>query len=170
MKRILLTIVFAGLFMSAWAQKFAFVDTEYILRNIPAYESANEQVNQLAKRYETEVKARFEEVATLYETYKNENVFLSADMKVKKENEIVEKEQAAKKLQQQYFGQDGDLFKRREALVKPIQDQVFNAISTLANEKGLGAIFDKASGAGIMFSDSKLNISDEVLSKLGYKK
>ncbi len=170
MRRILLTIVLAGFVFTAWSQKIAFVDTEYILKSIPAYESANEQVNQLAKRYENDVKARYEEVATLYETYKNESVFLSADMKVKKENEIVEKEQVAKKLQQQYFGQDGDLFKRRESLIKPIQDQVFNAISALSQEKGLGAVFDKASGAGLMWNDPKLDISDEVLTRLGLKK
>jgi outer membrane protein len=170
MKRILLTIVLAGFVASAWSQKIAFVDTEYILKNIPAYESAIEQINQLAKRYETDVKARFDEVAALYETYKNENVFLSADMKVKKENEIVEKEQAAKKLQQQYFGQDGDLFKRRETLIKPIQDQIYNAIAAIAAEKGLGAVFDKSSGAGLMWSDSKIDFSDEVLNRLGYKK
>lgn len=170
MKRIVLLLAFVGLFATAWSQKIAFVDSEYILKNIPAYESANEQLNQLAKRYENEVKARFQEVADLYEAYKNESVFLSADMKVKKENDIVEKEQSAKALQQKYFGQEGELFKRRESLVKPIQDQVFNAISSIAGEKSYAAVFDKASGAGLMFSDSKLDISDDVLIRLGYKK
>ena len=170
MKQILLLMLFVGMVVSAQSQKIAFVDSEYILKNIPAYETANEQLNLLAKKYEGEIKAKFDEVASLYETYKNESVFLAADMKVKKENEIVEKEQAAKKLQQQYFGQEGDLFKRRESLVKPIQDQVFNAISAIAVEKGYGAVFDKSSGFGLMYSDSRYDISEEVLTRLGYKK
>ncbi len=170
MKKIFVLMLLCTLVSSTWAQKIAFVDSEYILKNIPAFETANEQINQLAKKYEVEIKARLDEVATLYETYKSESVFLAADMKVKKENEIVEKEKAAKKLQQQYFGQEGDLFKRRETLIKPIQDQVYNAISAISTEKGYGAVFDKSSGFGLMFSDARYDISDEVLIRLGYKK
>lgn len=154
----------------AVAQKTVFVDTEYILKNIPAYEAANEQLNELSKKYEAEVKAKFQEVEQLYETYRTESVFLSNDMKVSKENEIVQKEQAAKKLQQQYFGQNGELFKQREVLVKPIQEQIFNAISAIAQEKSYSAIWDKASASGLMFSDKDLDISDAVLGKLGYGK
>ena len=154
----------------AVAQKTVFVDMEYILKNIPAYEAANEQLNELAKKYEAEVKAKLQEVEQLYETYRTESVFLSNDMKVSKENEIVQKEQAAKKLQQQYFGQNGELFKQREVLVKPIQEQIFNAISAIAQEKSYSAIWDKASASGLMFSDKDLDISDAVLGKLGYGK
>ena len=154
----------------AVAQKTVFVDTEYILKNIPAYEAANEQLNELSKKYEAEVKAKLQEVEQLYETYRTERAFLSNDMKVSKENEIVQKEQAAKKLQQQYFGQNGELFKQREVLVKPIQEQIFNAISAIAQEKSYSAIWDKASASGLMFSDKDLDISDAVLGKLGYGK
>ena len=154
----------------AVAQKTVFVDTEYILKNIPAYEAANEQLNELSKKYEAEVKAKLKEVEQLYETYRTESVFLSNDMKVSKENEIVQKEQAAKKLQQQYFGQNGELFQQREVLVKPIQEQIFNAISAIAQEKSYSAIWDKASASGLMFSDKDLDISDAVLGKLGYGK
>ena len=154
----------------AVAQKTVFVATEYILKNIPAYEAANEQLNELSKKYEAEVKAKLQEVEQLYETYRTESVFLSNDMKVSKENEIVQKEQAAKKLQQQYFGQNGELFKQREVLVKPIQEQIFNAISAIAQEKSYSAIWDKASASGLMFSDKDLDISDAVLGKLGYGK
>lgn len=154
----------------AVAQKTVFVDTKYILKNIPAYEAANEQLNELSKKYEAEVKAKLQEVEQLYETYRTESVFLSNDMKVSKENEIVQKEQAAKKLQQQYFGQNGELFKQREVLVKPIQEQIFNAISAIAQEKSYSAIWDKASASGLMFSDKDLDISDAVLGKLGYGK
>jgi outer membrane protein len=151
------------------AQKYAFVDSEYILRNIPAYEAANEQLSQLSGKWQKEIETRFEEISQLYQTYQTENVFLSNEMKIKRENEIVEKEKQAKQLQQSYFGQDGELFKRRESLVKPIQDDIFNAISEIADDKSFAAVFDKASGMGIMFVDPKYDISDDVLVKLGYK-
>lgn len=171
MKNILLTLGFLmTLVCGASAQKIAFVDTEYILKNIPAYESANEQLSEISKKYEAEVKAKMQEVANLYETYRTESVFLTNDMKVKKENEIVEKEKAAKQLQQKYFGQDGELYKSRESLVKPIQDRVYNAIMAVAKEKNLSAIFDKSSSNGLMFADSSLDISDVVLKNLGYSK
>ncbi len=151
------------------AQKYAFVDSEYILRNVPAYEAANEQLSQLSTKWQTEVEQRFDEIAQLYKNYQAENVFLSNEMKTKRENEIIEKEKQAKQLQQNYFGQDGELFKRREALVKPIQDEIFNAIADIASENNIAAVFDKASGMGIMFVDNKYDISDDVLIELGYK-
>ncbi len=154
----------------AMAQKVVYVDTEYILKNIPAYETANEQLNELSKKYETEVKAKISEVEQLYETYRTESVFLSNEMKTSKENEIIQKEQDAKKLQQKYFGQNGELFKQREILVKPIQEQIFNAIASLAQEKSYSAVWDKASASGLMYSDKSLDISDAVLAKLGYGK
>ncbi len=154
----------------AMAQKVVYVDTEYILKNIPAYETANEQLNELSKKYETEVKAKLSEVEQLYETYRTESVFLSNEMKTSKENEIIQKEQDAKKLQQKYFGQNGELFKQREILVKPIQEQIFNAIASLAQEKSYSAVWDKASASGLMYSDKSLDISDAVLAKLGYGK
>ena len=114
MKNIILALM---LFVGQWtvAQKYAFVDSEYILRNVPAYEAANEQLSQLSAKWQKEVEQRFEAIALLYENYRSENVFLSNEMKVKRENEIVEKEKQAKQLQRNYFGQDGELFKRRES-------------------------------------------------------
>lgn len=169
MRKILVLAVVAALAcVGAAAQKMVFVDTEYILKNIPAYETANEQLNTLSKRYEDEVKAKMQEVERLYETYRTESVFLTNDMKVSKENEIVQKEQAAKKLQQQYFGQNGELFKQREVLVRPIQEQIFNAIAALSQERSYSAVWDKASSSGLMYSDKSLDISDAVLAKLGY--
>jgi len=168
MKNILL-IAFISLTSLVSAQKYAFVDSEYILRNIPAYEAANEQLNQLSSKWQAEIEGRFEEISQLYQAYQTENVFLSNEMKVKRENEIVEKEKQAKQLQQSYFGQDGELFKRRESLIKPIQDDIFNAITEIAAEDNYIAVFDKASGMGIMYVDPKSDISDDVLVKLGYK-
>lgn len=165
---ILIAVIMAGVSVSA--QKFVFVDTEYILKNMPAYEVANEQLEQLSKKYESEIKGKMQEVEQLYEAYRTESVFLTSEMKVKKENEIIEKENAVKRLQQTYFGQGGEFFKQRETLVKPIQDQVFNAISALAKEKNYSAVFDKASNIGVMYNDANLDISDEILSRLGYGK
>lgn len=169
-KYLYLTAMCLSLAAGASGQKMVFVDTDYILKNIPAYESANQQLNQLSQKYEAEVKSKLEEVEKLYETYRTESVFLSNDMKVSKENEIVNKEQAAKKLQQSYFGQNGELFKQREVLVKPIQEQVFNAISQLAQEKNYTSVWDKATSQGLMYAEKSLDISDAVLSKLGYGK
>lgn len=165
-----LVVLLLSISSITFAQKYAFVDSEYILKNIPAYEAANEQLNQLSKKWQGEIEARYQEVAQLYKAYQTENVFLSSEMKVKRENEIVEKEKAAKQLQQTYFGPEGELFKRRETLIKPIQDEVHKAISDVATEKSFGAVFDKASGMGIMFVDAKYDISDLVLEKLGYTK
>lgn len=165
----LIFIAFIALSSIVNAQKYAFVDSEYILKNIPAYEAANEQLNQLSDKWQKEIEGRYSEISQLYQNYQTENVFLSNEMKVKRENEIVEKEKEAKQLQQSYFGQNGELFKRRESLVKPIQDDIYNAISEIAAEDNYNAVFDKASGMGIMFVDPKYDISDDVLAKLGYK-
>jgi outer membrane protein len=168
MKKIFLSALLLMLISPLWSQKFAFVDTDYILKRIPAYEAAQEQLNQSSAKWQKEVEAVYQEVTNMYKTYQTEVVFLSPEMKVKKENEIVEREKQAKLLQQKYFGPEGELFKKREALIKPIQDKVFAAITTVASEKGFSAIFDKAAKAGIIFTDSKIDVSDEVLKQLGF--
>jgi outer membrane protein len=164
---IVLMLSLSAWLTSATAQKFAFVDTEYILKRIPAYEAAQDQITQASKKWQSEVEAAFQGVSALYKAFQTENVFLSAEMKAKRENEIVEKEKQAKQLQQRYFGPEGELFKRREALIKPIQDDIYSAISAIATEKGYAAIFDKASNVGVIFSDPKIDISDDVLKQLG---
>jgi outer membrane protein len=170
MKKILFFAVMLMAVQFASAQKYVFVDSEYILKNIPAYEAANEQLSQLSVGWQKEVEALYKEVSALYEAYQTENVFLSNEMKKKKESEIVEKEKNAKALQNKYFGQNGELFKKRESLIKPIQDDIYNAILEIAGEKSYAAVFDKASGIGVMYSDSKYDISDVVLERLGIKK
>ncbi len=170
MKKILLIFVvfLAGQF--TFAQKYVFVDSEYILKNIPAYEAANEQLNQLSATWQKEIEKLYSEVSELYKAYQTENVFLSNEMKKKREEEIVTKEKNAKKLQQHYFGPQGELFKKRESLIKPIQDEIFNAISEIAGEKNYAAVFDKSSGIGVLYSDPKYDISDLVLERMGIKK
>ncbi len=167
-KYILLTVLFT-LTLGLSAQKYGFVDTEYILKNVPAYEAANEQLNQESQKWQKEIEAIYTEVETMYQNYQTESVFLSNEMKVKKEEEIVSKEKEARALQTKYFGPNGELNKRRETLIKPIQDEIYNAIRELAEEDGYAAIFDKASAGVILFSDSKYDKSDVILEKLGYK-
>ena len=171
MKKIFLTLcLIAGLGFATQAQKFATVDMGYIMKNIPAYESANEQLNQVSKKWQAEVDAKMKEVQQLYKNYQTELVFMSDEMKVKREEEIVAKEKAAQELKRSYFGPEGELFKKRESLMKPIQDEVYNAIQELSNTKGLDLIFDKSSAMSAIFVSQKLDISDEVLKKLGYSK
>ena len=171
MKKMLLTLcLVTGLGFAAQAQKFASVDMGYIMKNIPAYESANEQLSQVSKKWQAEVDAMTKDVQQLYKNYQTELVFMSDDMKVKREDEIVAKEKAAQELKRKYFGPEGELFKKRESLMKPIQDEVYNAIQEISNAKGLDLIFDKSSAMSAIFVSTKLDISDEVLKKLGYSK
>ena len=170
MKKLIVASIFFALALGVQAQKYAFVDTQYILKNIPAFEAANEQLNQTSQKWQKEIEGVYAEVETMYQNYQTESVFLSNEMKIKKEEEIVAKEKTARQLQARYFGQDGELSKKREALVKPIQDDIYNAIREMVEDEGYAAIFDKAAGGVVLFSDSKYDISDDVLEKLGYKK
>ncbi len=164
-----LSLLIASITM-ANAQKFAIVDMDYILKNIPAYESASEQLDQVSKKWQKEVETSAKEAETLYKNYQTELVFLSAEMKTKRENEIVEKEKATQELKRKYFGQDGELYKKRESLMKPIQDEVYGAVKGISEEKGYQLIFDKASSMNFIYASPKIDISEEVLTKLGYAK
>ena len=168
MKRntLLLILVFVTTLMSA--QKFAFVDTEYVLKKVPAYESAQDQLDQVSQRWQQEVDGLMDEVKTLYKNYQNDLVFLSDEMKVKRENAIVTKEQEAKDLRKTYFGPEGELFKKRESLMKPIQDEVFNAVKEVASEGGYSVIYDKSSVMNVVYAAPALDISEQVVEKLGY--
>lgn len=171
MKKLIFTIcMLAGITFAGNAQKFAMVDMEYIMKNIPAYETANEQLTQISKKWQSEVDVQMQEVQKLYKNYQTELVFLSEDMKVKREEEIVAKEKAAQELKRTYFGTDGELFKKRQSLMKPIQDEVYTAIQEICKEKDLSLVFDKSSSMNIIFTSPKLDISDLVLQKLGYSK
>lgn len=152
------------------AQKFAIVDMEYILKNIPSYETANEQLNIISKKWQAEVEVKMQEVQTMYKNYQTELVFLSDEMKVKREEEIITKEKEAQELKRNYFGPEGELFKKRQSLMKPIQDEVYNIIQEISREKDYGLIIDKSSSLNIIFSSPKIDISDQILLKLGYSK
>jgi len=165
----LLTIILTGVFNIALAQKYAFVDTDYILENIPAYKSAQEQLDQVSRQYQKELENLHDELDKMFRDFQAEAVLLSNDMKRKREDVIVSKEKEYKNLQRQYFGPEGDLFKKRESLIKPIQDDVYNAIQDIATEGGYAVIFDKAAGVSMLYTNPKYDLSDQVLEKLGYK-
>ena len=155
-------------FTSINAQKVAVIDMEYILKNIPAYERANEQLGQVSKQWQAEVDALNAEAQTLYKNYQNEVVFLSKEQKKAKQDAIVDKEKQAAELKKHYFGPEGELFKKRTALMNPIQEEVYNVIKDIAELRGYRLVLDRASDAGIIFSAPKIDISSEVLRKLGY--
>lgn len=161
------------LIVSAWAgtaQKFALIDMEYILKNIPAYEMTNEQLSQVSKKWQNEVEALQQEAQNMYKTYQSDLVFLSAEMKTKREEEIVKKEQEAQDLKRKYFGADGELYKKRESLMKPIQDEIYNAVKEISESRGYQLVVDRASAMSVIFASPKIDISNEVLAKLGYSK
>ncbi len=153
----------------ATAQKYGFVDSDYIRKNIPAFNQAQEQLDNLSKQWEKEISDGYAVVDQLYKSYQNDVVLLSQEMKTRREEAIINKEREVKDLQNKYFGVEGELFKKREELVKPIQDEILKAIKTIAAEGAYAAIFDTASGGNILFANPKFDISDQVLEKLGYK-
>lgn len=154
----------------ASAQKYALVDMQYILRNVPAYEMANEQLNQVSQRWEKEVTQLSKEAETMYKNYEADMVFLTDDQKKKRQEEIVAKENEAKDLRYKYFGPEGELYKKRQSLMKPIQEDVYNAVKAVAEEKGYQTIFDRASSQSIVFASPRIDVSNDVLAKLGYSK
>jgi outer membrane protein len=168
MKKWLLVIGMALASTFGFAQKFAYVDTEYILSRIPTYRAAQEQLDKIASQYQSEIEAGYQEIEKLFKDFQTEKILLTEEMKRKREEELMAKEKTVKDLQMRYFGRDGMLFKKREELVKPIQDQVFNAVKELATEGGFAIIFDAAAGANMLYTNPRYDKSDEVLQKLGY--
>ena len=153
----------------AVAQKYAFVDSEYIRKNIPAFTTAQEQLDKLSQQWEKEIADGYAVVEQMYKSYQNEVPLLPQDMKIKREEAITTKEKEMKELQNKYFGMEGELFRKRQELVKPIQDEILKAIKDIAVEGSYAVIFDTASGGNILFANPKYDISDQVLEKLGYK-
>lgn len=167
-----LTLVFlllTGLCSFSFAQKYAYVDTEYILGNIPSYKAAQAQLDKTSQQYQKELETLHAELDKMYKNFQSEVVLLSDDMKRRREDMIVTKEKEYKKLQRQYFGPEGDLFKKRESLIKPIQDDVFKAVQDVAEQGAYSIIFDKAGGLSMIYTNPKFDLSDQVLQKLGYK-
>ena len=154
--------------MTANAQKFALIDMEYILKNIPAYQSATEELDQASRQWQSEVEKLGKEAKGLYDSYQASIKTLSDAQKSKKEEEIVAKEKSAAELRRKYFGPEGELFKKREALMQPIQDEIYEAVKAISTQKGYDMVIDRASATGIIFANPRIDISDEILRKLGY--
>ena len=147
-------------------QKFAYVDSDYILSNIPEYGDAQEELNTLSAKWQNEVKAIYDKVSEMYQRYQTEMVLLSEDQKRAREQEIINKGQEAKTLQMQYFGADGQLYQKQTELVQPIQEKIYTALTELAQSKGYTFIFDLASGSSILYASDKVDVSDDVLDQL----
>jgi outer membrane protein len=168
MKKVIAFCLFALMATTASAQKFALLDMDYILKNIPAYERANEQLNQVSKKWQAEVEALNTEASTMYKNYQNEVVFLSQEQKKARQETIMQKEKEASDLKKKYFGPEGELFKKRESLISPIQEEIYNAVKEISELRGYSLVLDRASDSGIIFGSPKIDISNEVLQKLGY--
>jgi len=170
-KSVTILLVFMALLFASWsvnAQKYGYVDTDYILENIPEYGDAQEELNELSVKWQKEIEAKFAQIDKLYKDYQAEVVLLPDDIKQKREDEIIKAEKEAKELQKKRFGQEGDLFKRRQELVKPIQDKIYNAIEDIATTRNYVFVFDKAGSLSLLYANPKYDISDEILEKLGY--
>lgn len=167
-KSVLFMFLLLAVGMAANAQKFALIDMEYILTNIPAYERANEQLAQSSKVWQSEVEKISEDAKAMYKEYQSKTAGLSEAQRGKKEEAIVAKEKSASELRRKYFGPEGELYKKRESLMKPIQDEIYSAVKEIAVQKGYEAVVDRASASSIIFASPSIDISDEVLAALGY--
>ena len=168
MKHYILTLLMA-LSSLVYAQKFAYVDSDYILERIPEYGSAQEQIEKLSLNWQSEIEEVYQEIDLMYKKYQADKILLTQEMKNKRESDIINKEKEAKELQRKRFGPDGDLYKKRQELVKPIQDKIYNAIQDFSNEKRYDIIFDKSSNLIMLFSNPDLDKSDDILKMLNYK-
>ena len=164
----MLICLFAITALTANAQKYALLDMEYVLKNIPAYERANEQLNQVSKKWQAEVEALNTEASTMYKNYQNEMVFLSQEQKKARQEAIMKKEKDASDLKRKYFGPEGELFKKRESLMSPIQEEIYTAVKEIAELRGYSLVLDRSSDTGVIYGSPKADISNEVLQKLGY--
>lgn len=167
------TLFLIGLLMAltmgtTYAQKYALIDMEYILERIPTYESANKQLETFSKQWQSEIDTEVETVNAMYKKYQADMAFLAGDEKTKRENEIVAKENAIQELRNQYFGPQGELFKKQEELIKPIHDNIYDAVKEIAAEQGYTMVVDRASATSIIFASPAIDISDLILSRLGY--
>ncbi|MFM6945037.1 MAG: OmpH family outer membrane protein [Bacteroidota bacterium] len=170
MKKIVFVLLFLGMASIANAQRYCVIDSKYILEKLVDYKDAQTRLDQASQNWQQEIDAKMQEVDKLYKSYQAERAMLSDDMRKKREDEIVAKEKLAKDLQKQRFGYEGDLYKQRQILVKPIQDKVYNAIQKYAGVKGYDLVLDKAGGVTIFFADPKLDKSEEILKTLGQTK
>lgn len=168
MKRAFLTIMALAFVIAANAQRFGYVDTEYILESIPEYQKKQQELNEISVQWQQEIEAMYTEIDRMYKDFQAEQILLTDDMKRKREEQIIEKEKEAKEKQKQRFGFQGDLFRRRQEFTKPIQDKVYAAIKEIADARGYAVIFDKAGTLTMLYTSEKYDLSEDVLDELGY--
>jgi outer membrane protein len=168
MRKLMLIATVLIFSMTAQAQKIGVVDTQYILDNMSEYKIAQDQIDELAVDWQKEIEVMFKEIDDLYKKFQAEAPILPEDEKKRREEVIVKKEREVKELQKKRFGKDGDLFKKRQELIQPIQEKVYNAIKEIADGENYAIILDKSSGTAVAYARSRYDISDDVLKKLGY--
>jgi outer membrane protein len=169
-KTALLTLAFALISLTGWGQRFAFIDSEYIMENIPEVQAAEMEIEQLSVQWQADIEAKFAEIDRLYREYQAEAPLLPEEMKKQREDVIIQKEREAKELQMRRFGRDGDLFRKRQELIKPIQDRIYTAVEEIATRGNYAIIFDKAGGVTMLFTDMRYDLSDDVLQRMGYRR
>lgn len=169
MKKTILTMLLIGSSLFTFAQKFAYIDTEYIFENIPEYQEAQKQLDGYSKQWQEQIERKYEAIDKMYQDYQAEEILLTEQMKTKRREEIILAEQEAKEFQKSKFGVDGELFKKRQELIKPIQEKIYKAVQETANLGQYSVIFDKASGATMVYSNPRYDKSDDVLKRMGYK-
>ncbi len=168
MKRVVLTLAVLGFAFSSMAQRFGYVDTDFILESIPEYQSKQQQLDEISVQWQSEIEKMYAEIDRMYKDYQAEQILLTDDMKRKREEQIIEKEKEAKEKQKQRFGFQGDLFKKRQEFTKPIQDKVYAAIKEVADARGYAVIFDKAGTLTMLYTSAKYDLSEDILDELGY--
>jgi outer membrane protein len=169
MKKILLLACLLGVGIVGFSQKYAIIDTRYILDKMPDYKTAQQQLDDIAANWQKDIESRQAELDNMYKSYDAEQVMLSDDLKKKREDQLFNKEKDLRDLQRKRFGFEGDLFKKRQELVKPIQDKVYNAVQKMAVQRGYDFVLDKSEGITIIFADPKLDKSEDVLKELGVR-
>lgn len=167
-KALLILVSFLLLSVGSYAQKFAYVDTDYILNNIPEFNQAQDKLDEISKQWQAEIEGIYAEVDKMYRDYQTQEVLLTDEMKKKREEAIIAKEKSAKDLQKKRFGPEGDLYGKRQELIKPIQDKVYDAIQQLAANSKYAVIFDSSSDLIMLYSNPNLDKSDKVLENMGY--
>jgi outer membrane protein len=167
-KTLFLLIVTLMTSISTYSQKFAYVDSDYILSKMPEFSQAEEKIDDFSKEWQSEIELAYEEVEQMYRDYQSEQVLLTSEMKTKREEAIMEKEKSVQSLQQKYFGNNGDLYKKRQDLIKPIQDRIFDAVQQLAASNKYSIIFDASSDLIMLYSNPDLDKSDKILELMGY--
>lgn len=168
MKKLILTLLIASVAVVSFSQKYAYVDTKYILENIPEYTEAQKQLDDLSEKWQKEIEAKYQIIDKKYKEYQAEQVLLPEDMKRKREDEIIALEKEVKELQKKKFGVEGELFQKRKELIEPIQNKVYNAIKELAATSNYAFVFDKANQSNILYADPALDKSKRILKTLGY--